>query len=256
MKNKIAMTTNVLDCINGMLTTDSRWSSDNGDWLAYVDDTNYDKLAYTSKVGFLFAGDMPPIDEWKRYVANGMKKGTRPVIANAWVPGTRVSIIQVELATGRIVFRSHNFLNTSFGVAVRALFAGTGAVPAKVCWDEKKCAITAVASAAREDERSGGTVVYLNRATRANNVTNTATAEQVREQLKDRGLLMNLTQQQAPVLLKDAANDASNPAAQAFAKAVMSGAAPLNAPFPGMDEPWSDEKLAELDAALSEFEED
>lgn len=239
--------------MNGFLSTDSRWSSDNGDWLAYVDDTNYDKLAFTSKVGFLFAGDMPPIDEWKQYVAGGMKKDARPG-RRAWVPGSRISIIQVELATGRIVFKSHNFLSTSFGVAIKAMFAGTGANAAKKCWDDEKCAIAAITSAAKEDVRSGGRVVYLNRTTRNTNVENTATAESVREQLKDRGYFMHINDQNAPILLKDAANDPTNPAAQAFAKAVMSGAAPLNAPFPGMDEPWSEEKYAELDAALAEFE--
>lgn len=249
------MTTNVLDCVNGMLTTDSRWSADNGDWVAYVDDTNYDKLAFTSRVGFLFAGDMPPIDAWKHYVNGGMKKGTRPVIPQTWLPGTRIQIIQVDLSTGKIVFKSHNFLNTSFGLAVKALFAGTGAPFAKACWDARKCAKTAIVSAAVEDARSGGNVVYLNRVTRENNVRNTATAQSVLDQLKDRGYLMNAKQNQAAVLLKDAASDPANPAAQAFAKAVMSGAAPLTAPFPGMDEPWTQEKLAELDLALSEYEE-
>jgi hypothetical protein len=249
------MTTNVLDCVNGVLSTDSRWSSDNGDWLAYVDDTQYDKIAFTGRAGFLFAGDMPPIDEWKQYVAGGMKKNARPV-RRAWVPGSRISIIQVELATGRIVFKSHNFPTTSFGASVRALFAGTGALHAKTCWDEKKCAKTAIKSAAEEDMRSGGSVIYLDRKTRENNAANTATAESVREQLKDRGFIMNVADKNTKVSLKDAANDVSNPAAQAFAKAVMSGAAPLNAPFPGMDEPWAEEKYAELDVALSEFEED
>lgn len=250
------MTTNVLDCVHGVLSTDSRWSSDNGDWVAYVDDTNYDKLAFTSRVGFLFAGDMPPIEAWKGYVTNGMKKGTRPIIPQTWLPGTRIQVIQVELSTGRIVFQSHKFLNTSFGVAIKALFAGTGAPYAKACWDINKCAKTAIGSATLDDLRSGGNVVYLNRVTRENNVTNTATAQSVLDQLKDRGFLMNATQKQPAVLLKDAANDPSKPAAQAFAKAVMSGAAPLTAPFPGMDEPWTKEKLAEFDAALSEFEED
>lgn len=238
-----------------MLSTDSRWSSDNGDWIAYVDDTGYDKLAFTPQVGFLFAGDMPPIDAWKTYVSRGMKKSERPAPPTVWIPGTRVTIIQVALADGRIMFKSHNFANTSFGAATRALFAGTGAEAAKICWDEKKCARTAVETAATKDCRSGGKVVYLDRKTREHNIVNSATSVSVQDQLKDRGYFMSVTQP-VPVLLKDAANDPSNPAAQAFAKAVMSGAAPLTAPFPGMDEPWAPEKFGELDAALSEFEQD
>ena len=239
-----------------MLSTDSRWSSDNGDWMAFVDDTGYDKVAYTPQVAFLFAGDMPPIELWKQYVAGGMKKGTKPAYPLAWIPGNRISIIQVALADGRVMFKSHNFVNSSFGASTKALFAGTGADAAKICWDEKKCATTAVATAITKDCRSGGTVVYLDRKTRKNNITNSATSASVQDQLKDRGFFMNVTQQQAPTSLKDAANDSTNPAAQAFAKAVLSGAAPLTAPFPGMDEPWAPEKFAELDAALAEFEQD
>lgn len=248
------MTTNVLDCVNGFLSTDSRWSSSSGDCVAYVDNTNYDKLAYTTRVGFLFAGDMPPIDAWKSYVIGGMKKGTRPEIVQSGSIGTRISVIQVELATGKIVFQSHKFVNSSFSVLIKALFAGTGALYAKACWDTNKCARMAIESAARDDMCSGGNVVFLNRATRETNVTNTATSQSVHDQLKERGIFMDA--QRLPVSLKDAANDPSKPEAQAFAIAVMSGASPLCAPFYEMDKPWTEEKIAEFDVALSEYEVD
>lgn len=252
------MTTNVFDRVHGILSSDSRWSSESGDWVAYVDDTSYDKLASTSRVGFLFAGDMPQVDAWKKYVANGMKSGTRPKVHSAaeWIPGNRISVIQVEFATKRSQ-ESHPMLSSTVGALVRAMYAGTGATPAKECWDERKCAKTAIVSASKKDNRSGGAVVFLDCETGIGNVVNAVSAQSVQEQLKDRGYLMNSKHNQyAPILLKDAAKDDSNPVAQMFAQSVMSGATPLTAPFSNMDEPWSPESLAEFDAMLSEFETD
>lgn len=256
-RERKTMTTNVYDKVAGMLTTDSRWSMLSGDWLAFVDDTGYDKLAYTAKVGFLFAGQLSLISEWKAYVAGGMKKGTRPSITQAMWEEGRISIIQVELATGKLDFQSHKHINSSFGAAVRAVYAGSGAIYAKECWDCNKCAITAIRSAALKDRESGGEVVFLNRKNRANNVRGEVSAVAVGDQFNDKGYIMNTTNEDSMVLVRDAANDHSRPDAQAAAKAFLSNpAASLCAPFPGMGEPWTQEKIAELDAALSKYEED
>ena len=236
----------------GVLSTDSRWSKTAGDWIAYVEDTDYDKLAYTHRVAFLFAGDLPQIDRWKHWITSGMKKADRP----AQIPNTKLSVIQVDVATKKIIFQSHNFLSSRFGVLVRALFAGTGAKPAQECWDVSKCATKAIESASKKDDLSGGKVVYFNCNTRVSNVTNTATAQAVEDQFKDRGILMHTANAYMPILVKDAAKDPSNNSAYAVATSIMSAASPLTAPFPGMDEPWSLEKMAEFDAALSLYEED
>jgi hypothetical protein len=247
------MTTNVYDKKVGVLSSDSRWSTDNGEWIAYVDNTGYDKIAFNGRVGFLFAGDLPPIDEWKTYVANGMKKDTRPQVNTTGLLGTRIQVIQVDMQSGDIVFQSHQFLNVAVGLSIKAIFGGTGASFARECWRQNRCAKKAIVSAAIDDMRSGGEVVHLTRSkTGETNVKNSATARSVNDQLKEKGFIMHTTKKQ-PVLLKDAANDLTSPA-QSFAKAVMSGAAPLTAPFIGMDEPWTKEKLAEFDAALSKYE--
>lgn len=252
------MTTNVFDRPKAELTSDSRWSTDNGDLVAFVDDTNYDKIAYTDKAGFVFAGDIGPIESWKQYVAGGMKKGTRPPLAKPsdWVPGNRISLIQVTFATGQY-FQSHEMLTSGIAALVRAIYSGTGAPYAKACWDVNRCAQTAIRSAAVKDVRSGGTVKHFNCVTLENNVTNTATVVEVYEQLKDRGYIMNEKQPQAqPILLKDAVMDPHNPAAQAFAKAVLSGSTLLTAPFPDMNKPWTEEKIAEFDSILADLESD
>lgn len=245
-----------MDRVAGVLSTDSRWSilSNDGEWLAFVDDTDYDKLVCMRSAGFLFAGDLPLIDAWKQYVLAGMKKGTRPEV----IQRTKISVIQVDLTTGDIVFQSHKMLRAMFGSAVRAVFAGTGAEPAKDCWDKNKCAVTAITSASAKDKRSGGKVVYLRRSPRGGNEVNTTTADQVMQIIKDRGFLMNTSNAQPVIVpITTAANDASNLVAQAFANEILSGgSAPLSAPFPGMDEPWSDETVAEFERVLSLYEED
>lgn len=249
------MTTNVYDTVSGILSSDSRWSISKGDWVAYIQDTDYDKLVLNAKltVGFLFAGDMPIIDEWKTYITNGMKRGTRPTIS----PGMSISVIQVDIVTGKIVFQSNNLLRSLFSVSVvRALFGGTGASPAKICWDVNKCALQAIGSAAKMDPLSGGSVVHFNRTTLSGNMKNSVTAKEAAELFNDRGILMNIATNYTPMLLKDAANDPSNPEVQAIAKSILSGGSPLTAPFPGMNEPWSAEKIAEFEAALDQYEED
>lgn len=241
------MTTNVCDVSVGMLTSDSRWSRETGEWIIYVDDTGYDKIVFDAKLAFLFAGDMVNIDAWKQWVVNG-RTGPMPL---SYLQ--RMSVIQVDINTGKVIFQSHQFLNSSFGVSVKALYAGTGAPSAKKCWDTNKCAATAVESAKLDDMLSGGTVVYLNRKTKGTNVTNGKSASDVIQQAKEKGMIMHKTSGQAPVPVKVAANDVSNPAAQAVANLVLSGGVSFSAPFPEIDAPWSEEKVKEFEAALRAY---
>ena len=243
------MTTNVYDVRAALLTSDSRWSAEDGDWVAFVDNTNYDKIVHDNKLAFLFAGPLPEIDIWKQWILAGRKKEDLPSLAN-----TTMSVIQVDVAKGVVVFKSHQFLNSSFGIVPRALFAGTGAKPAKDCWDRKKCAMTAIGSAAEMDHLTGGNVVFFNRAKRSGNITNTSSATELKEQAKQRGMIMSKSNAEASVLIKVAANDPSNPTKQALAMKVMSGAAPFAAPFPGMEEPWSLAKKLEFEAALALYD--
>lgn len=244
------MTTNVYDVKASLMTSDARWSSKGDEWIAYVDDTGYDKIVFDKRLVFLFAGDLPEIDLWKSWIISGRKKDDKPALAD-----TKMQVIQVDIATGKIVFRSHNFANSSFGVVTRALFSGTGAALAKACWDSNKCAKTAISSAVIGDFRSGGTTMYLDRSTKETNVTNSASAAGVNEQLKNRGFLMNTNAHKESISVQEAANDPKHPG-NALAKSVMSGAIPLTAPFPGMDEPWSVAKKKEFEAALALYDEE
>lgn len=247
------MTTNVYDVKASLLTSDSRWSVDGGDWIAYVDDTGYDKITFDARLAFLFAGDMAEIDYWKKWVADGRPKNEKPLNHV-----NRISVLQVDVANGKVVFQRGSFQGAYFGVSKvpLATFGGSGAEPAKICWVDNKCAMKAVSSAIAKDYFSGGETMFYNRANHQSNVTNSATVADVKQQAKERGQIMNVKNGQLTTTVKDAVNDPSNPAAQALANVVLSGGASFNAPFPDMDKPWTQEEIEAFDAALSAYDED
>lgn len=243
------MTTNVYDATVGLLTSDSRWSRLTGEWLIYVDDTGYDKIVFDHKLAFLFAGDLPNIDVWKQWINNG-RKGNPPIEHLG-----RMSVIQIDTKTAKVVFMSHpSFPKTSFGTALRAVFAGTGGVHAKACWDANKCAKQAVVTAIGQDIQSGGEVKHLECANRQHNLTAAKFSQlHVTEQAKTKGFIMNINSNQAPIKVQDAANDPSNPTVKALADIVLAGGMSFSAPFPDMDVAWSDEKIKEFEAALQAY---
>lgn len=244
------MTTNVYDKRAGQLASDSRWSRISGEWIIWVDDTGYDKIICDARLGFLFAGELDKIDIWKQWVIAG-RKGVKPLDQ---LRGGGMSVIQIDLADGEIKFQSHKFLSSTFGVAIKALYAGNGAIFAKTCWDVNKCALKAVDSAKIEDKSSGGTVMHYDRKSKSTNIVNTASVTDVQQQLKDKGIIMHTKDACEPMSVIDAANDPSNPIQQALAQMVVSGGIALSAPFPEMNEPWSDEKIREFEAALNEYD--
>lgn len=244
------MTTNVCDLASGVLSSDTRWSRESGGWLIYVDDTGYDKIAYDKKLAFLFAGDLENIDSWKNWVFSG-RQGNMPVAKL-----TGMSAIVVDTKLSKLVFQSHSNLPTSvFGTSVRAVYAGTGATYAKSCWDQNKCAKEAVKSAIDRDIKSGGTVVYFSCKNRENNILTKVTQSEVKELAKTKGYIMNMNNtQKVAVPVQVAANDPTNPAAQAIANLVLSGGVSFSAPFPEMDKSWSDDKITEFKAVMAAYD--
>src|SRR5471030_312080 len=240
------MTTNVYDIAAGLLTSDSRWSFEEAGWLVYVDDTGYDKLAFDSQLGFLFAGDLGAIDEWKQWVAGGRIVGA-PLNNIDLMP-----VIVVDMADGSVPFIS-DYMLKSGNTQVEAWYGGTGGPYAKDCWQVNKCAKTAVVTAKNSDQFSGGAVMHIERITLDTNINNSMSASNVNTQCQERGIMINTKSSQGPVLVKDAANDPTNVVAQEIAKKVLSGAARLGAPFPGMRQPWTQEKKAELAEALERY---
>jgi hypothetical protein len=241
------MTTNVYDVASGLLTSDSRWSIDEGDWIAFVDDTNYDKIVFDNELGLLFAGDLSKIEIWKDWFLSGR---TSPIPLDQV---DRMSIIGIDMPTGNIAFHSDYLLVSTINSSIEAWYGGTGAPYAKDCWQLNRCARKAVETAKAEDDFSGGNTVFAERESLETNLANSEKVESVLQQMKERGIMINSKGSQEPTLVKDAANDPSNPLAQSLAQKIMSGKAALGAPFPGMDQPWTNEKKAELEKALAPY---
>ena len=243
------MTTNVYDEVKYLLTSDTRWStqSHDGEWIGYVDDTGYNKIIYDTGMAFLFAGGMEEIDKWKQWIRNGRKDDEIPID-----PLARISVLAVNRKTGYLEY-SRKALCVQGNFTHKAWFAGTGGDPAKVCWTANRCARRAIDSAALKDPFTGGNATFANRKTGVGNVKKieAATVADVRQQLKDRGILMHRDNAHAPMLLKDSANDPNvDLAARELASSVMSGSASLSAPFPGMDKPLSPKEIALFRAAM------
>jgi len=248
------MTTNVYDVAAGLLTSDSRWSADEGEWIVYVDDTGFDKIIADAQLAFLFAGNILNIAEWKGWVKSGR---LQPAPLDR-LDGT--SLIMVEIATGSVVFGTDYLLVSRYDAMPSAWYSGTGAPHAKDCWEVNRCAMTAVASATKVDKYSGGTTSHFNRNSRASNVTNSAAVESVLVQMRERGIMKNNNGAEfmiSDVIAADAANDPASKqiddVAKRLAQKVMQGNVTLSAPFPGIDQPWTNEKKSELARVLARY---
>lgn len=240
------MTTNVYDVPAGLMTSDSRWSSElDSDWIAYVDDTGYDKIVFDSDLGILFAGDLNRIDIWKQWFLQG-RKGSIPKEVDG------ISIILVDMISGQVVFETDYLLKSMSDESEVAFYSGTGGPFAKDCWQVNRSAMRAVDSAISADIFSGGIVLHLCRSTLVTNVVNTVDPAGVVNLMKERGIMMNRHDRQS-VLVKVAANDSSNLTRQDLANKVISGNVELSAPFPGISQPWTNEKKSELKSVLERY---
>jgi hypothetical protein len=172
------MTTNVYDLATGKLTSDSRWSFEEADWIVSIDDTGYDKIIADNELGLLFAGDMETIEIWKAWMRGG-RIGPLPV---DHVDG--ISIIAVDMPSGDISFVTDYLLFSVENGKVEASYGGTGAPHAKDCWHVNRCAVKAIESAILEDKFSGGLTMFVDRKLSETNVTNAGSYQSVNTQRK------------------------------------------------------------------------
>jgi len=249
---KLIMTTNVYDLTAGLLTSDSRWSCElENDWIAFVDNTGCNKIVFDDELAMLFAGDIDIIELWKCWIANG-RKGTHPPVDDS-MSGDSISVIIVDISDGGVVFETDYLLKSiAPSFSVEAVYSGTGGTYAKNCWQENRCAKRAVETAMRSDIFSGGDVLHYCRNSLTTNVPTPIQSEDVNRLMKERGYMQKNIGSQA-VLIRDAANDLSNPELHSLATKVMSGKVKLSAPFPGMNQPWTNEKKAELNTVLNKY---
>lgn len=244
------MTTNVYASNEGLLSSDSRWSCREGNWIIYVDDTDYDKIVSDDELGILFAGNMDVIDLWKTWFSNRRKLS--PPQANTDL----ISMIIIDMKTGEVVFTPSYLLMSTIENNIVAWYGGSGDVYAKDCWQVNQCAKKAVGTAIEKDLCSGGEVMFTSRIGLNSNVKNSASFQDVMASLKEKGFIMDSIGLRV-MRIKDAATDSANDHvdidAQQLANRVMSGQVSLSAPFVGMGQPWTQEKKNELVNVLAKY---
>lgn len=235
------MTTNVYDGLSFTLATDARWSLSLGYALLYVDDTGFEKIDFTDRIAYMFAGDSDVIAKWKNWIRSpGSSVRTRPALG-------RIAICMVDIGSGEVVFDRGQLI-----VKGNTRFAGTGATPAHQCWSENGCAKKAVETAKSADVYSGGTVKFFETLTKTHNLAQDSAYEQVIECFKQRGKYMLLQQPNGNGVSASAA--ASNDAEiKDMADKIASGQVTLTAPCPSIENDWTNDEVSALDAALMKY---
>lgn len=250
------MTTNVLDMQSLIMTTDSRWSAEDDNFIFYLDDTKYDKIVIDDDTAFMFAGAGSLIQEWKEKIAD------ETIFCDELNYGEGDITIDVCI----VDMGEKEIMTAKGGIPLGGVahFAGTGMYHALRCWTKNNCAKTAVKTAIENDNYSGGDVKFIEFESRVNNINDTNTIDDVRRELNLRGIVMNRKDGTKigkinngniiPFGSEESANDADNLyKAQSFVNDVTSGKIPVTAPCASMYVPWTEDEKAELSSALKKI---
>lgn len=185
------MTTNVLDFSGQKLTCDSRWSLILGQYLVFVDDTGFDKIADRIGATMVMAGDAQLIDEWKEWFFRGDEEEELPQtfkqLADGSISGVCMAIVEKPTFTVLLTAGRHDPFEEL------AAFCGSGATPAMVCYASNRCAVQCVHSAMLKDPQTGGDVKFVEIATMGNNLSVPRVGyKEAEDALIERGSIMDL----------------------------------------------------------------
>lgn len=185
------MTTNAIDRLNRLVASDSRWSLPlDGNRIAYVDDTGFDKLANRQFHTMAFAGDGILIEQWKAwFLAEELDFDSLPPFqrleGNALVT-LYFSLVQKPECI--VVFNSGWWIHHG----EHASFAGSGAPHAYDCYVLNGCGKRSVASAALSDPATGGEIKYVELTSGLHNLSETQRdLKYAIQQLNERGFVMD-----------------------------------------------------------------
>ncbi|WP_457443808.1 hypothetical protein [Roseateles sp. P5_E4] len=235
------MTTNVF-CEHGrMLASDSRWSVlSANNLLFFVDDTGFDKIEVLTQWAFVFAGEGMGIQRWKDWIRSA------PTSAAAMPAVDGVAVCIVDTATNTVRFALKQEIVRDGGY-----FAGSGALPAYLCWSTNKDARRAVDSAKGADRCTGGEVKYFDCVLKNHNLSNAVvTIAEVNEVLLTRGYVMDLNKGTPPVKLAEFAANESH--VNDIKAKIASGEVSVQAPCDQMYNRWTEEETAELQSVLAD----
>lgn len=237
------MTTNVLDTSAGVLASDSRWSIDTPAFVAFVDDTGFDKIAVYRHLGFMFAGSSMLIQGWKDWIANNPSSGDELPAVECEGEAMALSITDLERRT--VMFEHGQDIQHPV-----ARFAGTGSRHAFLCWNANGCAKKAVESAKIMDCYSGGEVKYLHCVTLQHNLSNSVSFQIVGTKFLEKGMIMYKGNGAGVIPFKEAA--ANDSAVERLRQDIASGKAVASAPCDAMYNSWTPAEKSRLGRVLNQ----
>lgn len=237
------MTTNVLDVNSGVLASDSRWSIETPSFLAFVDDTGFDKIAIYRHLGFMFAGSSRLIQGWKDWIVASPSSGD--VLPDVESEGEAIALSITDLERRIVMFEHGQDIQHPV-----ARFAGTGARHAFMCWSANNCAKTAVESAKIMDCYSGGEVKFLHCVSLQHNLSDCASFKTVGTKFLEKGMIMYKAHAAGVIPFKDAA--ANDPAVERLRQEIASGKAVASAPCDAMYNSWTAAEKSRLGRVLNQ----
>lgn len=238
------MTTNAIDKRKRVIASDSRWSIPDGDFLIYVDDTGFDKIADRHFAAILCAGDAILIEEWKNWFREpALRPHALPRTERRDADGNvqSITISLIQKPDCKILFSSGWYLDFEDV----AKFSGSGAVFARDCYMRNRCGKTSIESAAAQDFATGGETKYVELETFKHNLHNArVTLAEATQQLLTKGQVVD-TRTKKVVSLKEYQASAGG-----VVSAIIAGEKSLSAPTGQAQRPWSDAEKEELRRAM------
>ena len=228
------MTTNAIDRLNRLVASDSRWSmAIDGNRIAYVDDTGFDKLANRQFHTMAFAGDGILIERWKNwFLAEELDFDNLPPFQRLEV-NTLVTLYfsLVQKPDCNVIFNSGWWIHHG----EHASFAGSGAAHAYDCYVLNGCGKKSITSAAVNDPATGGEIKFVELTTGVHNLSSDqSTLSNAIQQLNQRGFVMDTnTKVVTPI------RDLQTATVEALS-ALQSGERSLSAPTGLPMRVWSD----------------
>lgn len=232
------MTTNAIDRKQLVIASDSRWSYVENGHLIYVDDVDFDKIAWRQGGAMICAGSGVLINAWRDWYLAPMPSPTPPPTEYLKPDGETDSLMVTVFAagTGDVLFSRGWYLPLDDV----AYFAGSGAEFAHRCFSEKRCAKTSVVTAAKDDHCTGGETKYVHLADGTHNLSNVQKSlHDIDSDLMTKGKAMDLT-------TKNVISFAEYAAAPGQANAVKPNASNLSAPTGQKISRWTEEDKQRL----------
>ncbi|MEI8602254.1 hypothetical protein P4S55_16110 [Shewanella sp. PP-Sp27a-2] len=171
------MTTTVYDLINKTVASDTRWSaqltlSDGNNYIVYVDDSDFEKIADRESAVLVLAGLGTLIAQWKEWWYNSLDENCCPPVEDA-SGNTAVSLMIIDKSSGQIIFDAgqKKAMFCKFTSNMLSVFAGSGDIHAASCWHNNRCAKTAITSASNLDFFTSPIVRFVDFASGQTNLT-------------------------------------------------------------------------------------